>query len=68
MHRPGLGSARHIDRTAPRDANGAYPRQTRFDWYRRDEDGALHSSMPSFETLDAQEIASIVAYLRRLAP
>lgn len=50
------------------DPTGAHPNDPRFAWSDVDAEGRRVSKMPSFASMAPADIASIIAYLRTLAP
>lgn len=63
---PNPNPAQHQDRTAKRDARGAFPNDEGYVWYRREKDGRRTSTMPDFGSMPKEDLEAMVAYLMTL--
>lgn len=60
---PNPNPRQHQDRTAARDARGAWPDDEAFTWFAREADGRTVSTMPDYAALPPQDLADLLAYL-----
>jgi complex iron-sulfur molybdoenzyme family reductase subunit gamma len=63
---PSPNRHQHQDRSAKPDSRGAWPADEAYLWYRVEKDGRKVSTMPDYASLEKQDLADVVAYLKAL--